>query len=94
MNSSELAIRRISRFSASVIAFGVPAGASAITHQSPHLAALGPRRRLHLTRFNGVLAPNAGLRAAVVPGPAQKPDEHAKEHAHTSAGRPELFQAA
>ena len=37
------------------------------------LAALVPRPRLHLTRFHGVLAPNAGLRAAIVPGPAQKP---------------------
>ncbi len=35
------------------------------------LAALVPRARLHLTRFHGVLAPNAGLRAVVVPGPAQ-----------------------
>ncbi len=30
------------------------------------LAALVPRPRLHLKRFHGVLAPNAGLRAAVV----------------------------
>ena len=44
-----------------------------------------PRPRLHLIRFQGVLAPNARLRSAIVPGPAQKPDEHAKEHAHTSA---------
>ena len=35
------------------------------------LAALVPRARPHLTRFHGVLAPNAGLRAEVVPGPAQ-----------------------
>jgi len=34
------------------------------------LAGLMPRQRLHLTRFHGVLAPNAKLRAAVVPGPA------------------------
>ena len=33
------------------------------------LAALVPRPRLHLIRFHGVLAPNAGLRAAIVPGP-------------------------
>ena len=32
------------------------------------LAALVPRPRLHLIRFHGVLAPNAGLRAAIVPG--------------------------
>ena len=49
------------------------------------LAALVPRSRLHLIRFHGVLAPNAGLRAAIVPGPAQKPSEHAEEHAHASA---------
>ncbi len=35
------------------------------------LAALVPRPRLHLTRFHGVLAPNAKLRALVVP---QGPD--------------------
>ena len=33
------------------------------------LAELVPRPRLHLIRFHGVLAPNAALRAAVVPGP-------------------------
>jgi hypothetical protein len=49
------------------------------------LAALVPRPRLHLIRFHGVLAPNAGLRAAIVPG--QKPSEHAEEHAHASARR-------
>ena len=32
------------------------------------LAALVPRPRLHLIRFHGVLAPNDGLRAAIVPG--------------------------
>ena len=32
------------------------------------LAALVPRPRLHLTRFHGVLAPNAKLRSKVVPG--------------------------
>ena len=31
------------------------------------LAALVPRPRLHLIRFHGVLAPNAKLRALVVP---------------------------
>ena len=36
------------------------------------LAALVPRPRLHLIRFHGVLAPNAKLRAMVVP---QEPDE-------------------
>jgi len=32
------------------------------------LAALVPRPRVHLTRYHGVLAPNAKLRPAVVPG--------------------------
>jgi hypothetical protein len=31
------------------------------------LAALVPRPRLHLIRFNGVLAPNAKLRGKIVP---------------------------
>jgi hypothetical protein len=31
------------------------------------LAALAPRPRLHLIRYHGVLAPNAKLRARVVP---------------------------
>ena len=44
-----------------------------------------PRPRLHLIRFHGVLAPNAGLRAVIVPDPAHKPGEHAKEHAHAAA---------
>ena len=35
------------------------------------LAAPVPRPRLHLIRFHGVLAPNARLRAAIVPNPAQ-----------------------
>jgi hypothetical protein len=40
------------------------------------LAALVPRPRLHLIRFHGVMAPNAKLRALVVP---QGPDEGAKQ---------------
>jgi len=39
------------------------------------LAALVPRPRLHLIRFHGVLAPNAKLRAMVVPS---GPHEHAE----------------
>ena len=35
------------------------------------LAALVPRPRLHLIRFHGVLAPNAKLRALVVPQEAE-----------------------
>ena len=35
------------------------------------LAALVPRPRLHLIRFHGVLAPNAKLRAKVVPKPQE-----------------------
>ena len=47
--------------------------------------ALVPRSRLHLIRFHGVLAPNAGLRAAVVPGTAKS--EPADEHAHDAPAR-------
>ena len=47
------------------------------------LAALVPRPRLHLIRFHGVLAPNAKLRAAIVPQPAQ----------NASAPSPDLAQA-
>ena len=47
------------------------------------LAALVPRPRLHLIRFHGVLAPNAKLRALVVPqAPEQatgKPEQTASE---------------
>jgi len=46
------------------------------------LAALVPRPRLHLTRFHGVLAPNAGLRAVVVPGSAQDTSVSSDEDAH------------
>jgi len=48
------------------------------------LAALVARPRLHLTRFHGVLAPNAKLRSTVMPGASERttgePCEHA-EHA-------------
>ena len=46
-----------------------------------------PRPRLHLIRFHGVLAPNAGLRAAIVPGPPQNTSEHANEHVHGAPAR-------
>ncbi len=36
------------------------------------LAALVPRQRLHLIRFHGVLALNAGLRSKIVPMPAKQ----------------------
>ncbi len=42
------------------------------------LAALVPRPRLHLIRFHGVLAPNAKLRALVVPQEAEAPAQEAK----------------
>lgn len=44
-------------------------------HDRKRLAALVPRPRLHLIRFNGVLAPNAKLPSLVVPQepPAQAP---------------------
>jgi hypothetical protein len=41
------------------------------------LAALVPRPRLHLIRFHGVLAPNAKLRALVVPQEPQAPAQAA-----------------
>jgi hypothetical protein len=41
------------------------------------LAALVPRPRLHLIRFHGVLAPNAKLRALVVPQPPEPPAQAA-----------------
>ena len=46
-----------------------------------------PRPRLHLIRFHGVLAPNAGLRAAIVPGPPQNTSEPADEHVHGAPAR-------
>jgi Putative transposase len=51
------------------------------------LAALVPRPRLHLIRFHGVLAPNAGLRAAIVPGLPENTSEPADEHAHGAPAR-------
>jgi len=51
------------------------------------LAALVPRPRLHVTRFHGVLAPNAGLRAAIVPGPAQNISVPADDHAPGAPAR-------
>ncbi len=51
------------------------------------LAALVPRPRLHLIRFHGVLAPNAGLRAAIVPGPAHNVSVPADEDAHGAPAR-------
>ena len=41
------------------------------------LAALVPRPRLHLMRFHGVLAPNAKLRALVVPQESEPPAQAA-----------------
>ncbi len=50
------------------------------------LAALVPRPRLNLTRFHGVLAPNAKLRSKVVPGAQEKETaEPAAEKEHTCA---------
>jgi hypothetical protein len=51
------------------------------------LAALVPRPRLHLIRFHGVLAPNAGLRDAIVPGSPEKSSESADQHAHSAPAR-------
>jgi len=46
-----------------------------------------PRPRLHLIRFHGVLAPHAGLRAAIVPGPAEKPGDDAAHYARSAPAR-------
>ncbi len=51
------------------------------------LAALVPRPRLHLIRFHGVLAPNAKLRATVIPQPAHRDSAPAHEHTHGQAAR-------
>jgi hypothetical protein len=51
------------------------------------LSALVPRPRLHLIRFHGVLAPNAKLRAAVAPGPAQNTRVPSDEQAHGAPAR-------
>ena len=47
------------------------------------LAALVPRPRLPLIRFHSVLAPNAKLRSASVPRPAQNDPLHCADHADT-----------
>ncbi len=54
------------------------------------LAALVPRPRLHLIRFHGVLAPNAKVRAKVVPQPAAEPaqKEPSQEDGEAALGRP------
>ena len=51
------------------------------------LTALVPRPRLHLIRFHGVLAPNARLRAAVVPAPPEKAGDEAALQAHGAPAR-------
>ena len=52
------------------------------------LAALVPRPRLHLIRFHGALAPNAKLRAAIVPiPPAHTTTEHTSACAHAHGAR-------
>ena len=45
------------------------------------------RPRLHLIRFHGVLAPNAGLCAEIVPGPPQNVSVPADEHAPGAPAR-------
>ena len=46
------------------------------------LAALVPRPRLHLIRFQGVLAPHAKLRSQIIPAPAENATGHAADHVH------------
>jgi len=55
------------------------------------LAARVARPRLHLIRFHGVLAPNAKLRAAVVPGTVENPNEPSTEHAHAPSRKVKLL---
>ena len=50
------------------------------------LAALVPRPRLHLIRFHGVLAPNAKLRALVVPQGPEKGDQVVEAAATATCG--------
>ena len=57
------------------------------------LAALVPRPRLHLIRFHGVLAPNARLRALVVPQGPPEQDEPAGQAAGGAECEPEAVQA-
>ena len=51
------------------------------------LAALVPRPRLHLIRFHGVLAPNAKLRAAIVPSAPEEAIRHAADQTHHGPAR-------
>ena len=52
------------------------------------LAALVPRPRLHLIRFHGVLAPNAKLRALVVPQGPPEPEERPPKPQPPPSARP------
>ena len=52
-----------------------------------------PRPRLHLIRFHGVLAPNARLRALVVPQGPLEQDEPATEAAAAAECEVETVQA-
>ena len=55
------------------------------------LAALVPRPRLHLIRFHGVLAPNARLRAEIIPSAPVNANassaEHGDSHHHSVPAR-------
>ena len=57
------------------------------------LAALVPRRRLHLIRFHGVLAPNAKLRPLVVPHGPPAREQSATEAAAAVECEVEALQA-
>jgi len=52
------------------------------------LAALVPRPRLHLIRFHGALAPNASLRAQIVPGAADQATHTATRDGESRAPSP------
>ena len=56
------------------------------------LAALVPPPRLNLIRYHGVLAPTAGDRAAIVPGPHAAADEASCCARHPRQGQPSPYR--
>ena len=56
------------------------------------LVALIPRPRRHLVRYHGVLAPNASLRAVIVPGESRQ--KKRRGHAPESEGKPSQLMPA
>jgi Putative transposase len=58
------------------------------------LASLAPRPRQHLTHFHGALAPNAGLRAAIVPSTTENSKYNRARSATLNGSFPERTMAA